>query len=293
MMIFLKKTTIPPICLLGTTFFWVFAQIKTKGYLEAANLIKNSAVVLSFCFIFENIIRAIFPSCTKVCVLVHFSLGLCQHVVYAVTYLIKDDLFRDYWQPIYFGYYMWTITLLVARPNVFFGKFYTFYTIHHTFSFIITGSWVLITCCPWEPYIYRGVLLWLSSDVYLYGINTYRSLSPGIDRTDFRSLQMKAFVLERIHRSSAYIQAFILTDGKLSPLAWTVFGTGILNDIVDIYFQLQSICRSRGINKSEGLKDADRAGKKLVNYNDKEYDSKIGAPLAEETTNSEYIVVDA
>ena len=124
--------------------------------------------------------------------------------------------------------------------------------------------------------------------MYISVINTYRSLSPGIDRTDFRSLQMKAFVLERIHRSAAYIQGFILADGKLSPLVWTIFGTTLLIDFVDNYFQLGSICRSRGNDNSEDLKDADRAGEFF--YDDKESDSKIGAPLAEETTNSEYLV---
>lgn len=247
---FHTKHMIAALGLLGATSFWLFAQISTKGWDVSITVIQQSAVVLSLCFILDNMIQCIFPLCKRHRVMAHFSLGLCQHTVYAIAYLISANTFASIWQPVYFGYYMWTNVLLITNPHQFFPMFHLFYSIHHSISFIITGSWILVsTCCPWETYIVRAVVIWLCSDMYLYGLNVYRSLcfshngDSSLDKALFLKLKFMVFCLERIQRCIAYVQAFVASKGDFSSLAWTVFWTGLFNDVLDASFQLRSLCR--------------------------------------------------
>lgn len=104
-----------------------------------------------------------------------------------------------------------------------------------------TGTWALVHG-DWEPYVVRGVVIWLTSDIYVYSINTYRAIDPqNVNKDVFQKLQLGAFCLERVQRIAAYVQAFIITKGSLSTVAWVIFGTGMSNDVLDASFQLRSI----------------------------------------------------
>ena len=237
----------PLIFMLLATVFWISAHIigQSNG-LPTWYLLQSSACIISFCFIFENLIQAVLPSCPKQYVFAHFALGLLQHMFYLISYLVRTDFFITYWKSIFFGYYIWTMTLLACRPQVFFPSFAKFYCIHHSAAFIITGIWALIPNSNWDDkYMSLGAMIWLTSDCYVYFVNAYRALNPGLgNRQSFKKLQKIIFCIERIHRSSAYIQGLILCKGSPSQLGWCVLGTTLFIDLVDTKFQITSISRS-------------------------------------------------
>lgn len=247
-------------CSCSATAFWLFAQAMAtsrdneqnyeeeeyyyQGTTTMTTLIKDSASVMALCFILENAIQILCPACERHYVLVHYTLGLIQLMSYLVSYLIGVDTFNRIWQPIFFGYYMWTNVLLVAKPNVFFPKFCTFYFTHHTMSFFVTGTWALVPG-GWEQFISRGAMLWFTSGTYDYVLSIYRAIysSQQVDMALYRKLRIGVFWLERIHRVAAYVQAFVLTKGFLgvSVTGWIVFGTTMVMDILDTYFQVNSL----------------------------------------------------
>lgn len=239
--------SIPSIFMLLVTVFWISAHIigKSNG-LPILSSLQTSACIVSLCFIFENLIQATLPSCPKHYVFAHFALGLFQQMFYLISYLVRTDFFITYWKTVFFGYYIWTITLLVTRPEVFFPSFAKFYSIHHSSAFVITGIWALIPNSNWDDlYMSRGAMIWLTSDCYAYLINTYRALKPERgNRQSFKKLQKIVFCIERIHRLSAYIQGLILCEGSPSNLGWCVLGTTLFIDLVDTKFQMTSISRS-------------------------------------------------
>lgn len=205
-------------------------------------LLKEAATVLASCFVIENLIHAILPHCENKYVLTHYFVGCIVQIAYVLIYCFAgDEVMIRTLRPIYFGYYMWTNITMMAKPHVFFPVFRLFYSIHHVVSFFTTGTWALVHG-DWEPYVVRGVVIWLTSDIYVYSINTYRAIDPqNVNKDVFQKLQLGAFCLERVQRIAAYVQAFIITKGSLSTVAWVIFGTGMSNDVLDASFQLRSI----------------------------------------------------
>jgi hypothetical protein len=252
------------LCIVLATCFWLFTQLfankknwddagreadendreaaRTPDLFNSTLLLKEAATVLASCFIIENLIHVSFPHCEKTYVLTHYFVGCIVQIAYFLIYFFAgDEVMIRTWRPIYFGYYMWTNILMMAKPHVFFPKFRLFYSIHHVVSFFITGTWALVQG-DWELYVVRGVVIWLTSDIYVYSINTYRAINvQKVNKNVFQKLQLGAFCLERMHRIAAYVQAFIITKGSLSTIAWVIFGTGMFNDVLDASFQLRSI----------------------------------------------------
>ena len=264
------------LCIFLATCFWLFAQLfankrnwddtgrdaaengrvaatptSTDDLFNSTLLLKEAATVLASCFIIENLIHVIFPRCEKKYVLTHYFIGCIVQIAYFLIYVFAgSEVTIRIWRPIYFGYYMWTNIIMMAKPHVFFPAFRLFYTIHHVVSFFITGTWALVDG-DWEPYVVRGVVIWLTSDIYVYSINTYRSIDPQkVNKNVFQKLQLGAFCFERVHRIVAYVQAFMITKGNLSTIAWVIFGTGMSNDVLDASFQLRSILAKNFSNKN-------------------------------------------
>ena len=227
--------------LILSTAFWIFSLIHSPE-VNAVSTLKNSACILALCFGIEFLVKVTFCKSVSRLTTVHYLLGILQQISFISLYIIGSGIFFKSWPFIYFGYYIWTSLSLITRPEGFFRKFRIFYSIHHTFSFLITGTWLLVRpCCKLNNFLIRGVMLWLSSEIYLYICNLYRSLNPSLNMKRFRKFQLIAFIAERIQRLSAYIQAFVISSMQLSTFEWVVLGTGIANDILDICFQLKFV----------------------------------------------------
>jgi len=240
-------------CFVVVTVYWLFAASTLDGF---GSIVQNAAVALAACFATVEVVSVCFPSLERLYVTMHFGLGLCQNALYIASFAVDISFFQKIWTSAYFGYYLWTMIVIVSRSSEFFRMFRVFYTVHHTISFIITGSWLLVSpCCPQETYLLRGIMIWLSSDIWIYFLNVTRSIRPDIDVATIRRAQLVIFFIERVHRFSAYIQAFVITKGNLNELDWVVFGTGFFNDMVDAAFQAHSLKqffgRDRAKNRSK------------------------------------------
>ena len=166
-------------------------------------------------------------------------------MAYLTAYLADPIWFLDTWRSLYFGYYIYDAAMILICWRRLFGSFRTFYTIHHVFSFTITGLW-MAAGGVWLDYIILGVMLWLASDLWAYGLAMIRSTrGRQWSRLEIARLKLAVFWIERVHRGLAYVVPWIIADFHLSAFAILVLGTGLANDILDAGFQWRSIRRTR------------------------------------------------
>lgn len=265
------------ISFLSCTTFWVGAASQLDDFWST---IQNALVALSVCFLAERVVISSWPSLKKPYVTLHFGLGLVQNILYVTTFLADPNIFAKIWTSAYFGYYIWTWTMLVTKVQEFFTLFRIFYTVHHTVSFFITGSWILVGqfCkCPMNLYLIRGIVLWLSSDIWVYLLNFTRSIYPGMDVQTIRKQQLIVFIIERLQRLAAYIQALVLTQGEMNTLDWVVLGTGFFNDILDASFQARSLSRSFHLTKQTKFEEQQQ--QKQPKYDDNDIESNQGGVM--------------
>ncbi len=238
-----RKYILRSICLVCAIIYRLCAQWSSRGTPALVDLIKNASMMVSFCFFVQNVLYSLFPKCKEQHVLAQYTIGCFHQMAFIVSYLIDERLFFLIWSPIFFGSNIWTITLLITRPNVF-GQMAGFYSIKQIIVIFITGSWALVTCCLWESYIILGVMLWLSADIYANLLSAYHTTHPDMNIELFIKLRLIAFALERIQKISAYMQGLIVTKGDASMLGWIVLGSGFFIDIfVSTFFQVRSIRR--------------------------------------------------
>ena len=228
-------------CLICAIVYRLIAQWWSQGTPALVDLIKNASMMISFCFLAQNVLYSVFPRCKEQHILAQYTIGCFHQMTFIVSYLIDERLFFLVWSPIFFGSNMWTITLLITRPNVF-GPMAGFYAMKQIIVIFITGSWALVKCCSWESYIILGVMLWLSADIYANVLNAYHTTHPDMGRELFIRLRLMAFTLERIQKFSAYMQGLIVTGGDASMLGWIVLGSGFFIDMfISTFFQVRSI----------------------------------------------------
>ena len=135
---------------------------------------------------------------------------------------------------------------MLTRKDEFFFMYRLFYTIHHTSAFFVTGSWLIVSpCCSLDnnDFINRGIVIWLSAEIWSDGLNTFRGFWPKTDKNVLLRLKSVVFVMERIHRSVSYFQPLTVPVTRYNTLMWVVLGTGLWNDTLDIFFQLKSLRR--------------------------------------------------
>jgi len=237
-----KLVYISVACFLVCSAFWLTAASRLEDF---RSIVLRGLCVLLFCLVLERFVVFFGGDHLKSpYITLHFGLGLVQNISYVIFFLVNPTLFAKLWTSAYFGYYVWTWYVLILRPKEVFSLFRVFYAIHHTVSFFITGTWILVatSCnCEYEKYILRGIVLWLSADIWVYLVNFSRSVIPGMPIETVRRLQLLAFVLERLQRVTAYLQGFIVTQMHISALGWVVFGTGLFNDVLDASFQARSL----------------------------------------------------
>jgi len=220
-----------------------------------------SAVPFALASIVELCARFLLPGLRQHYVFVHFLVGCFQQVGYFGAYILGDEIFLKVWRPLYFGIYLYTITVLIFRGDECFWNFRVFYVVHHGISFCITGCWQLLDDQTWCDALIRGLVLWLTAEIYVYVLNVGRSLQVHYSSTNSRDedagnrkesrkesrtlawLQLICFLLERCQRFTAYFSLLVAKDWDVSDstLTQVVLGTGMANDAVDIWFQWTSI----------------------------------------------------
>ena len=175
----------------------------------------------------------------------HYVQGLLITATYLVAYAWQPEWFLHNWRAVYFGYYIYEVGVLIVFWERLLSSFRVFYAVHHTVSFVITGLWMLVGG-EWLGYITLGVVIWLTSDVWLYTLSLYRLVGRAKpERGVMARWQVYVFVLERAHRAMAYIVPMWLANFSLSPLALVVLGTGLANDVLDASFQWKALRRRR------------------------------------------------
>ena len=155
------------------------------------------------------------------------------------------------WDDVYVGYYAFTIILTITRPETFSQTFKVYYTVHHSLSFLVTGSWALMTCCEWETYVHRGLMLWLGAGLWSYIHNVYTSINPTIGKALFRKLKLVVFAPVQTQKMTSYVRGLIVTGLKPSKLAVVILGTGFVLDFGNAVFVCRSIYRSFFEKKEE------------------------------------------
>ncbi len=228
----------------AATLWWVGALCALEGSVAGvAQILGLSATVMVACFAVHVavIVAARRVSLRSPLVFAHYLQGILIFAAYVTSYALNPTLFLDTWRSLYFGFYLFDVAVLLIFWRQLFRAYRTFYATHHVVSFAITGTWMVVGGA-WLDYIVLGVLLWLSSDIWSYGLAMVRC-TPGSKRHRRRmgQLQVAAFFLERTHRMAAYALPCLLADVQLSTLALVILGTGLFNDALDASFQWRGV----------------------------------------------------
>eukprot|EP00984_Skeletonema_dohrnii_P035075 scaffold34606_cov81-Skeletonema_dohrnii-CCMP3373.AAC.1 len=232
------------LCFVTSTTFWLVCLFRYHP--NAWYVFQNAFAILAVCFVADNTVACLAPSLKRRQVVMHYFMGLLQNLLYILLFVASPSLFEKVWTSIFFGWYLFTWIIILTQKAEFFFMFRLFYTIHHASAFFVTGSWMIVSpCCFLDDnvFIYRGIVIWLSAEIYNVGLNTFRGIRPKTDKNMLRRMKTAVFVMERIHRSIAYFQPPTVPATQHNTLMWVVFGTGLWNDIIDISFQLQSLCK--------------------------------------------------
>ncbi|CAB9531234.1 Acyl-coenzyme A oxidase [Seminavis robusta] len=112
----------------------------------------------------------------------------------------------------------------------------------------MVGSWIWMgqyCSCPSNLYLLRGIVLWMTADTWEQLVSLHQSIYPQPSHNTWWGLQLFGFLVQRLQRSAAVIQAIVITHGAINPLDRVVFGTCILKDILDVCFQAQLLYSHR------------------------------------------------
>lgn len=218
----------------------------------------DSASMLGLCGVVDALVHAKMPTSSKGhYVRVHFLVVLIKHAVMWSTYLAGGGVFLRTWRPLTFGSYVWDNLQLLCRPREFSATARIFLAVHHALAFAVCGIWIYVSsCCEWDPYIVRGIMLWWTADLYACLVLTYRSFYPEVDWQLTWKLRALAFILERIQRFALYSVNLVERD-RLSRLAWVVLASGIVMDTLDTTFQTKSLVKHSLVRKADNPRSSD------------------------------------
>ncbi len=233
--------------LAAVTALWIGSLIHIEGSVAGAvPILLLAAAVAALCFSVHCLVGAAARRGAPIAdtlVFSHFLQGVLVFTVYVLLYVLEPSAFLRSWRSLYFGYYIYDIAVLLLCWRRLYGSFRVFYSVHHTVSFAITSLWMLVGGA-WLDYIVLGVVLWLGSDLWVYGLALYRNTRRReLSRLQVARLQLRIFWIERVHRGAAYLIPCILASFQLSTLAIVIFATGLANDILDASFQWRTIQR--------------------------------------------------
>ncbi len=236
------------VALLAATTWWLGNLARLEASVsEVATILGTAALVAAACLLVHGVVHLLARRVRLGPPLVfsHFLQGSLVFCAYMAALMVEPAVFLDSWRSLYFGYYAYDIAVILIFWRRLFRAFRFFYTVHHVFSLTITGVWMAFGG-PWLDYIILGVAIWLSSDLWTYGLAMYRSTwGRGRPRAQIARLRLGVFWLERCHRLMAYVVPWIIADFTLSSFALLVFGTGLANDLLDAGFQWRGIQKTR------------------------------------------------
>lgn len=230
------------LCFVTSTTFWLVSLFRYHP--NAWYVFQNAFAILAVCFVIDAIVACLAPSLKRRDVVMHYLLGWVQNLLYIVLFVASPSRFAKVWTSLFFGYYLFTWIMMLTKKDEFFFMYRLFYTIHHTSAFFITGSWMIVSpCCSLDnnDFINRGIVLWLSAEIWNDGLNTFRGFWPNTDKNVLLRMKTVVFVMERIHRTISYFQPLTVPVTRYNTLMWVVLGTGLWNDTLDIIFQLKSL----------------------------------------------------
>ncbi len=232
------------LCFVTSTTFWLVCLFRYHP--NAWYVFQNAFAILAACYVIDSFVACLAPSLKRRDVVMHYLLGWVQNLLYILLFVASQSRFQKMWTSLFFGYYLFTWIMMLTRKDEFFFMYRVFYTIHHTSAFFVTGSWMIVSpCCLLDnnDFINRGIVIWLSAEIWNDGLNTFRGFWPKTDKNVLLRLKTVVFVMERIHRSFSYFQPLTVPVTRYNTLMWVCLGTGLWNDTLDIFFQLKSLCR--------------------------------------------------
>ena len=232
--------------LLAATCGWIAVLFCTESSAQAWGILRNSALTTFCCCVCHYLASTVAPR--DPLVFSHFVCGMFVYLAYMGLYVVEPELFLRTWRSLYFGFYVWDICMIIVYWRRLFAAFRHFYTIHHIVSFAITGAW-LYSGGEWLDYIILGLVIWLSSDLWVYALSAYRA-GPfkKLTHTELSAYRYKIFWVERAHRLLAYVLPLWMvfaSGSNPSMLCLLVLGTGLANDVLDASFQWKAIIKAR------------------------------------------------
>jgi len=236
--------------LLTATCGWITVLFCVESGAQAWDILSKSFLTMICCCICHHLV-SMATTPRDPLVFSHFLCGILVYLCYIQFYFVKPDFFLQSWRSLYFGFYMWDTCSIILYWNRLFPAFRHFYTVHHTVSFAITGTWAYFGG-QWLDYIILGLAIWLSSDLWVYALSAYRA-GPfrKLTHHELSSYRYNIFWIERVHRLVAYVLPLwmVFSSGSHpSMLCLLVLGTGLANDVLDATFQWKAILKARKQN---------------------------------------------
>ncbi|CAB9497944.1 Mycocerosic acid synthase-like polyketide synthase [Seminavis robusta] len=230
----------------AATVWWLSTLVVLDN--DAAGHVLYNALVV-FCV--SHLIRISVEYCSLRGVSVRGAFE-CSHYLqesivcctFVILYACGSDVFLENWSPIYFGSYIFHMVGILAMWNNLHPSFRVFYSMHHSFSFAMTGSWRIPAANEendWEEALVLAVMLYLTAELWQYGLFVFRHLRGNGPFTQRQMVHLKllAFCMERIQRAVAF-SCYAFLEEK-HGLATTVLITGVSSELLDVYFQGKAI----------------------------------------------------
>lgn len=239
---------LPASCLLVAAICgWITVLFNVEPSTQAWRILCESALTTLGCCICHYLVSAVATPRDPL-VFSHFLCGIFVYLGYIYLYVVDHKLFLRSWRSLYFGFYVWDICMIITYWSRLFAAFRHFYTIHHTVSFAITATW-MYSGGEWLYYISLGLVIWLSSDLWVYSLSAYRA-GPfsKLTRRELSAYRYKIFWVERVHRLLAYVLPLWIvfaSGSQPSMLCLLVLGTGLANDLLDASFQWKAILKAK------------------------------------------------
>lgn len=254
--------------LLAATCGWITVLFCVEPSTKAWSILCQSAVTMLCCCTCHYLVSVVATPRDPL-VFSHFLCGMFVYLAYVGFYFVDHQLFLHCWRSLYFGFYVWDICMIVVYWDRLFAAFRHFYTIHHTVSFAITGTWML-SGGEWLEYIILGLVIWLSSDLWVYALSAYRA-GPfrKLTHRELSAYRYKIFCVERLHRLLAYVLPLWMvfaSGSQPSMLCLLVLGTGLANDLLDATFQWQAIRKAQKQNSKQNSQSIPLMTRKTLSH---------------------------
>mmetsp|Transcript_39761 Transcript_39761/g.58083 ORF Transcript_39761/g.58083 Transcript_39761/m.58083 type:complete len:916 (+) Transcript_39761:1-2748(+) len=214
--------------------WWVIASVLLSDF-QTADLFTNATLVFTVTLCLNFGINLFFGRGNGWSYLLgHCLIGSMIFVAYAIILSTSRSEVKNVWRSLYFGWYTYDSLSFIVFWHDLPHRFRIFQSIHHSLSFLCTGTWLAVGG-KWTDLTIIAVVVWLTSDLWHYLSSLYGLFSEvGVTRWSEAGYNLK---LENLVFASYGIGIYIFVD-DMSVLAWLILGTGLLFDAIDTYFRL-------------------------------------------------------